>query len=391
MEDSLTIKLEEQKASVAEYREKLQLMGELLDIAGKEKRLEEIRELEEREDLWQNPAQAQKIMQEKSRLNEVLASYENLKKMIDDYGVLEEFSLSGDDEDSAREAIALYGKMAPAIDSAEQKVLLSGDMDYNNAIVSVNAGAGGTESCDWAMMLSRMIIRWSERQRFKLKTIDVLEGETAGIKSMTLLVEGPYAFGMLKSETGIHRLVRISPFDSNARRHTSFASIFVSPEIDDEIEIEIADKDLKIDVYRAGGAGGQSVNTTDSAVRITHLPTGIVVTCQNERSQLQNKMFAMKVLRSRLYEKEMEKRKAKQQEIEGEKKEIGWGSQIRSYVLHPYKLVKDHRTGAHVGTADKVLDGEIDDFIRAFLKWYRMKGSTPYVGAGDLPEDEDDL
>lgn len=374
MEDSIKIKLEEQHQRIKEYKEKLVLLAELLEVNAKMLRLKEIQELEEREDIWQNPSQAQKVLQERSRLNEVVNAFRTLKKNLDDYEVLEDFALKEGDEESGREALSLYGGLIASIDKAEQKVLLSGEMDYNNAIVSVNAGAGGTESCDWALMLSRMIIRWAEGHGLKLKTLDVLDGDSAGIKSMTLMVEGPYSFGLLKSETGIHRLVRISPFDSNARRHTSFASIFVSPEVDDDIAIDIQEKDLKIDVYRAGGAGGQSVNTTDSAVRITHLPSGIVVTCQNERSQLQNKMFAMKVLRSRLYEREMSKRRAKQQEIEGEKKEIGWGSQIRSYVLHPYKLVKDHRTGFEVGTAEKTLDGELDGFIQAYLQWFCKKG-----------------
>jgi peptide chain release factor 2 len=251
----------------------------------------------------------------------------------------------------------------------EQRVLLCDEMDVNSAIISINAGAGGTESCDWASMLYRMISRWAEKNNFKVKIMDHLYGETAGIKSVTFFVEGEYAFGKLKSESGIHRLVRISPFDSNARRHTSFASVFVSPEIDDNIEIEILDKDLKIDVYRAGGAGGQSVNTTDSAVRITHLPTGIVVTCQNERSQLQNKLFGMKILRSRLYEKAQEERRAKLDAIEENKMDNAWGSQIRSYVLHPYKLVKDHRTDFEVSMAENVLEGELDPFIKSFLHW----------------------
>ena len=218
-------------------------------------------------------------------------------------------------------------------------------------------------------MLNRMMARFCERKGYKVKPISYHEGDAAGIKSVTFSAEGPYAYGNLKSETGVHRLVRISPFDSNARRHTSFVSIFVSPEIDDTIEINIEQKDLKIDVYRSGGAGGQSVNTTDSAVRITHLPSGIVVTCQNERSQHQNKDQAMKVLRSRLYEKAMAEKRAKENEIEANKKEIGWGSQIRSYVLHPYKMVKDHRTNEEVGSPDKVLDGELDSFVNAYLQW----------------------
>lgn len=292
-----------------------------------------------------------------------------LAKMMEEYDILEDFALSDGDEASAQEALKLFKELGLRMDEAEKQVLLSDELDANNAILSINAGAGGTESCDWASMLYRMFLRWAEARKFKLKVLDHLYGETAGIKSATIIIEGPYAYGLLKSESGIHRLVRISPFDSNARRHTSFASIFVSPEIDDQIEIEIQEKDLKIDVYRAGGAGGQSVNTTDSAVRITHLPSAIVVTCQNERSQLQNKLFAMKILRSRLYELALAEKRAKQDELEANKKEIGWGSQIRSYVLHPYKLVKDHRTGFEVGTAEKVLDGDLDGFIKAYLQW----------------------
>ncbi len=265
--------------------------------------------------------------------------------------------------------------MEKSVEAAEKKVLLSGEVDANNAIVMINAGAGGTESCDWASMLYRMVNRWAEEKKFKVQLLDVQDGDSAGIKSATMTIAGPFAYGLLKSESGVHRLVRISPFDSNARRHTSFASVFVSPEIDDEIEIEINDKDLKIDVYRAGGAGGQSVNTTDSAVRITHHPSGLVVTCQNERSQLQNKAQAMKVLKSRLYDLEIEKRKKESDEREAEKKEIGWGAQIRSYVLHPYKMVKDHRTNCESSNPDKILDGEIDSFIDHFLRWSVLSSS----------------
>jgi peptide chain release factor 2 len=248
-------------------------------------------------------------------------------------------------------------------------------VDANNAIISINAGAGGTESCDWAQMIYRMIVRYSEKNGFKTALMDYQDGDSAGIKSATFTVDGPFAYGLLKAETGVHRLVRISPFDSNARRHTSFASVFVSPEVDDEIEIKIEPNDVKIDVYRSGGAGGQSVNTTDSAVRLTHLPTGIVVTCQNQRSQHQNKDQAFKVLKSRLFEKAMEEKRAIAREIESNKKEIGWGSQIRSYVLHPYKMVKDHRTKQESGSPDKVLDGDLSDFIQAFLEW-QATGAT---------------
>jgi peptide chain release factor 2 len=273
-------------------------------------------------------------------------------------------------------AIEVFTTMEEALLAAQEQALLSEETDPNNAIVSINAGAGGTESCDWASMLYRMLTRWAEAKGHKVTVMDHQYGDSAGIKSVTFMVSGEFAFGHLKGESGIHRLVRISPFDSNARRHTSFASVYVSPEVDDNIEIEILDKDLRIDVYRSGGAGGQSVNTTDSAVRITHNPSGIVVTCQNERSQLQNKLTAMKVLKSRLYEKAMEEKRAKDAENEANKKEIGWGSQIRSYVLHPYKMVKDHRTNCESSNATKVLDGDIDPFIKDFLKWRALDNTA---------------
>lgn len=268
-----------------------------------------------------------------------------------------------------KEAIELKEKCDQLVNEVEQKAMLSGETDPNNAIITINAGAGGTESCDWASMLHRMLTRWAEKKKYKTTVMDFQYGDSAGIKSATVLVEGAFAYGNLKSESGVHRLVRISPFDSNARRHTSFSSVYVTAEIDDSIEIEINDADVRIDVYRSSGAGGQSVNTTDSAVRLTHMPSGIVVACQNERSQLQNKLTAFKILKSRLYEKAMEEKRMEQDALEAQKKEIAWGSQIRSYVLHPYKMVKDHRTGYQMGQADAVLEGELDGFIRAFLQW----------------------
>lgn len=342
--------------------------GGHFDVDKKNQRLEEISEMEALPGFWEDANAASVIQKEKSILNEVTATYKKVADLFDEYEILNEYALEGDSE-SASEAVEAFEKMKEAIDEAEQKALLSDEMDANNAIISINAGAGGTESCDWASMIHRMIQRWSEAKGFKVSILDHQYGDSAGIKSVTFTVSGNYAYGNLKSETGIHRLVRISPFDSNARRHTSFCSVFVSPEVDDNIEIEVLDKDIRIDVYRSGGAGGQSVNTTDSAVRITHHPSGIVVTCQNERSQLQNKMTAMKVLKSRLYEKEMEKKREEEAEAQANKKEIGWGSQIRSYVLHPYKMVKDHRTNCESGNAEKVLDGDLDNFMKAFLQW----------------------
>lgn len=318
---------------------------------------------------WDDAENAAKISKEKNVLADVVETYTTLKQYFDDFEVLYDFANTGDDEASATEAIDLFGQFLTAFNQAEQKVLLSGELDANNAIVTVNAGAGGTESCDWAYMLLRMIIRWAESKKFKVQVLDTQEGDSAGIKSATVTISGNYAYGLLKSESGVHRLVRISPFDSAGRRHTSFASIFVSAEVDDTIEIEILDKDLRIDVYRSGGSGGQSVNTTDSAVRITHIPTNTVVVCQNERSQLQNKLQAMKVLRSRLYDLEMTKRREKEAELEASKKDIAWGAQIRSYVLHPYKLVKDHRNDFESSQAEKVLEGDLDGFIDAYLRW----------------------
>jgi peptide chain release factor 2 len=325
--------------------------------------------MENVEGFWEDTEYASKIQREKSKLVSSVEEYQQAYNLFEEYKILEKFVLEEEDLESLSEALNVYEKLKKTTEDLEQKVLLSGDMDRCNAIVSINAGAGGTESCDWANMLYRMLTRWAEKSKLKVKTLDFLKGESAGIKSVTFIVEGEFAFGRLKSESGIHRLVRISPFDSNARRHTSFASIFVTPELDEEITIEILDKDLKIDVYRAGGAGGQSVNTTDSAVRITHLPSGIVVTCQNERSQLQNKLFAMKILKSRLYEKAEEERRAKLDAVEESKMEIGWGAQIRSYVLHPYQLVKDHRTGFEINMAENVLDGDLNEFMNSFLQW----------------------
>jgi peptide chain release factor 2 len=245
--------------------------------------------------------------------------------------------------------------------------MLGGEHDVGNAIVSLHPGAGGLEAQDWAEMLLRLYLRWAERKGYKVEMADYVPGEGGGVKSATFTVEGPYAYGYLQAEAGIHRLVRISPFDANARRHTSFASVFVYPDLDDTVEVDLRPEDLRIDTYRAGGAGGQHVNKTDSAVRLTHLPTGIVVTCQNERSQHRNRTMALKILRARLYELELEKQKEKMEDLHKNKKEIAWGSQIRSYVLHPYRMVKDHRTGVEVGNTDAVLDGEIDAFIEAYL------------------------
>ena len=271
-------------------------------------------------------------------------------------------------EEFRNEAENLVGLLQKELDSLETQSLLGGELDQCSALLTINAGAGGTESCDWASMLLRMYLRYSEKNNWAVSIHDVQDGDEAGIKSATIELAGDFTFGLLKAESGVHRLVRISPFDSNARRHTSFASVFVSPVIDESFEIEVNPADLRIDTYRASGAGGQHVNRTDSAVRITHNPTGIVVQCQSQRSQHQNKDTAMKLLRSRLYEKELEERRKKQQDIENTKSDIGFGSQIRSYVLHPYKMVKDHRTNIENHAPSEVLDGELNHFIKAYLQ-----------------------
>ena len=281
--------------------------------------------------------------------------------------MLLELAREGEEEAVEQDLEQSAGRIAKEVEELEFKRMLSGENDFNNAIVSIHAGAGGTEAQDWAEMLLRMYLRWTEKRGFKAAIVDILQGEEAGIKSTTFTVTGDYAFGYLNAEVGIHRLVRISPFDAGARRHTSFASVFVYPDIEDDVVIEIDEKDLRVDTFRASGAGGQHVNKTDSAVRITHIPTGIVVQCQNERSQHMNRAMAMKLLKARLYEKEMDEREKEMDKIHATKKQIAWGSQIRSYILQPYQMVKDHRTGKEVGNVDAVLDGDIDGFIEAYL------------------------
>jgi len=280
-------------------------------------------------------------------------------------------ALEEEDEEASKEVGETLAKLEAKVDSFELECMFSGEHDENNALLTIHAGAGGTEAQDWVDMLLRMYLRWSEEKDFKAEILDYLPGDEAGVKGVTVLIKGHYAYGYLRSEMGIHRLVRISPFDAGGRRHTSFASVFIFPELDDNIDIDINEKDLRIDTYRASGAGGQHVNKTSSAVRITHMPTGIVVQCQNERSQHRNKDMAFKMLRARLYEREKELQAKEQEGLHGEKKEIGWGSQIRSYVLQPYRMVKDHRTNCEIGNVDGVLDGNLEPFIKAYLLWQR--------------------
>lgn len=318
------------------------------------------------------------MQRERAEILRVLDAYRQLTRQLDDARVLLEFAREGDRE-SINELKELVPRLREQLEQIELQRLLSGEHDSGNAILTIHPGAGGLEAQDWAEMLLRMYLRWAERRGFKTEVLDLQPGEGAGIKSATVAVEGPYAYGYLKAEVGVHRLVRISPFDANARRHTSFASVFVYPDLDEEIEVAIEEKDLRIDTFRASGAGGQHVNKTDSAVRITHIPTGIVVTCQNERSQHKNKATAMRILRARLYELELKKRQEQLAELAESQREIAWGNQIRSYVLQPYRLVKDHRTNVEVGNADAVLDGNIDPFIEAYL---RQQASQPPQNRG---------
>jgi peptide chain release factor 2 len=315
---------------------------------------------------WDEPEEAREVAAEFSRVEGRMKMLEGLRaRLVDAEELLE---LAEEDEELAEEVGEELERIEKALGALEVARLFSGKYDEGAAILTINSGAGGVDSQDWAEMLARMYRRWAERRGYGIETIEYTLGEEAGIKSATYSITGEYAFGLLSAERGVHRLVRISPFDAGARRHTSFASVAVAPVVDDTVSVEIDEKDLKIDTYRASGAGGQHVNKTDSAVRVTHLPTGIVVQCQNERSQHQNREVAMRILRARLFEHEREKREKELAALEGERAEIEWGSQIRSYVLHPYKMVKDHRTGEETSDVDKVLDGDLDDLIYAYLK-----------------------
>ena len=321
-------------------------------------------------DFWDDQEQARKVIDQANALKRWTEPLQELGRELKDLQELLE--VSGDEEDESLEEELLRDaeKIEKRLSELELLHMLSGKDDRRDAILTIHPGAGGTESQDWAQMLARMYTRWIENHGYKSRILDLQPGEEAGIKSITMEVQGEYAYGYLKAEKGVHRLVRISPFDANSRRHTSFASVFVYPEIDDNVELKIDEKDLRIDTYRSTGAGGQHVNKTDSAVRITHLPTGIVVQCQNERSQHRNKENALKILRARLYERMLEEERARRRALESEKKEIAWGNQIRSYVLQPYTLVKDHRTGVEQSNATAVLEGDLDEFIKAYLKQY---------------------
>jgi peptide chain release factor 2 len=318
-------------------------------------------------DFWNDSEKAQTILREQSSIKNVIDAWEKQRAGLEEARFFLDLAQDENNDDALTEAAAKVAQVAKELAETELALILAGPDDRRSAIVTLHPGAGGTEAQDWAEILLRMYLRWCDRRGYRKEILEYQPGEEAGVKSVTFTVEGDYAYGYLKAEAGIHRLVRISPFDANSRRHTSFASVFVYPEVDDDIKVEINEADLRVDTYRSSGAGGQHVNKTDSAVRLTHLPTGIVVACQNERSQHKNRAMAMKILKSRLYELELEKQKEKMDVFHKSKKEIAWGSQIRSYVLHPYRMVKDHRTGIEVGNADAVLDGDLDQFIQAYL------------------------
>ncbi len=345
-------------------------MGGFFDAPAKQTELEKLEQQISAPGFWDDNESAQKVVQLRSRIEKSLERQKSFETGVSDAEVL--FDFATEDADSATELEALIARLDKEVAAAEVEALLSGETDPNNAICSLQAGAGGTDAQDFCQMLLRMYLRWAEKKGFKVEILDEQSGSEAGLKSATFRVEGDYAYGLLAAEAGVHRLVRISPFNSGGSRETSFASMFVSPEIDETIEVNIEDKDLRVDTYRSSGAGGQHVNVTDSAVRITHLPTGIVVTCQNQRSQIQNRAVAMQVLRSKLYELELEKRREGAAELEAGKMDISFGSQIRNYVLHPYRLVKDTRTKHETSDVDAVLDGEIDEFIQEVLLFKKV-------------------
>jgi peptide chain release factor 2 len=345
--------------------------GGIFDIPSLSKRLEGIQKKLLSKDIWDSPSKAEKLLKEKAALENAIQPFLSIEKQLEDINILIELSEEDDGEVFLEDVQKGVERLLSTLDETELKSMLYREEDRYNAILSIHPGAGGTESQDWAQMLMRMYMRWAEKKGYKVEVVELLPGEEAGIKSATLTISGMYAYGYLKGEAGVHRLVRISPFDANKRRHTSFAAILVYPEITEDIKVEIKDEDLKIDTFRASGAGGQHVNKTSSAVRITHIPTGIVVTCQNERSQHKNKAMALKILRSHLYALKKKEQDEKLEEFIGEKKDIAWGSQIRSYTMQPYQLIKDHRTGVETGNVNAVLNGDIDQFIREYLLFKR--------------------
>lgn len=368
----MIIELDQYKYELGQKEQALRDLGASLDLDNKKKRIAELDRMMEEPDFWTDPEKANQYSTEDRRLKDDVKSYEELAQSYDDIGALIEMAEEEEDQDSVAEVKEMLDDFIERLDQMSTKILLSGEYDSMNAILRLNAGAGGTESNDWAGMLYRMYTRWAERHGFTLKVLDYLEGDEAGIKSVTIEIDGEYAYGYLRSEAGVHRLVRISPFNAQAKRQTSFVSCDIMPDIETEIDIEVRPEDIKMEVFRASGAGGQHINKTSSAVRLIHIPTGIVVACQEERSQLQNRNKAMQMLKARLYLKEKAEQEAMLAGIRGEVKDNGWGSQIRSYVLQPYRMVKNLRSGEQTSNTDAVLDGDIDRFITAYLKWMQL-------------------
>ncbi|WP_143544233.1 peptide chain release factor 2 [Salimicrobium humidisoli] len=367
------MEMSEIKHKLDEASRQLQNFRGSLDVDQRKTRIAELEEQMTEPDFWNDQQTAQEVIQEVNGLKGLVHTLEDYEETLGNLEVSYELVKEEEDEELRADLETEIEQLHKDLDQFELDILLSEPYDKNNAILELHPGAGGTESQDWTSMLLRMYKRWAESRGFKVETLDYLPGDEAGVKSVTLLIKGHNAYGYLKAEKGVHRLVRISPFDSSGRRHTSFASCEVMPEFNDEVEIDVKNEDLKIDTYRASGAGGQHVNTTDSAVRITHVPTNTIVTCQNERSQIKNREQAMKMLKSKLYQQEIERQQQEMDEIRGEQKEIGWGSQIRSYVFHPYNMVKDHRTNTESGNTQGVMDGQLNMFINAYLR-SRMDG-----------------
>ena len=367
------VELDQFKYTLNGYEAPLAELKDSLDLVSKAKRIEELEREMEEPGYWDNAEKSQLGMKEHSALKEEAGTYQALETQFEDIATLLEMGYEEEDASLIPEIEQELKEFQEKFENMRIKTLLSEEYDKNNAILKLNAGAGGTESCDWAGMLYRMYTRWAERKGYSVEVLDYLDGDEAGIKSVTFQVNGENAYGYLKAEKGVHRLVRISPFNAQGKRQTSFVSLDVMPDIEDEIDIEVRDEDLRIDTYRSSGAGGQHINKTSSAIRITHLPTGIVVQCQNERSQFQNKDKAMQMLKAKLYLLEQQKNAEKLSGIRGEVKDIGWGNQIRSYVMQPYTMVKDHRTNAEISNVNAVMDGAIDPFINAYLKWINTK------------------
>lgn len=370
------VELDQYKQKLNQYREPVEELGKTLELDRKQERIALLEKEMRADDFWSDPDKAQKVMKELKEVKDSVTSFRSMELMMDDLDTMIELGNEENDTSVIPEIEEMMAEFLSTYDEMKIQTLFSGEYDNNNAIVTLHAGAGGTESCDWAGMLYRMYSKWADSHGFSSEVLDYLDGDEAGIKSITFQINGEHAFGYLKSERGVHRLVRISPFNAAGKRQTSFASCDVMPDIEEDVSVEIADEDIRIDTYRSSGAGGQHVNKTDSAIRITHIPTGLVVQCQNERSQHKNRDKAMQILKARLYLLKQQENREKMSDIRGEVTDNAWGNQIRSYVLQPYTMVKDHRTGEEIGNAQSVLDGNLDPFMNAYLSWIASGGKS---------------